>query len=429
MERLLRREGDQAMRVGLIVRNYSPETGGGHTFEDDVFRALVAEARFGRHDFFVFGEWNEVPAPLMGIPSVSAVSIYRPLSRRFSDAPRRFLLDAVLACLRKVAHPRAQFRLPDDRERRLSDAYETNGIEMSWAPGPGRMPMEQPFITTVWDLQHRLQAFFPEVSNGGVWSAREEEHAVRLRRAAFILTGTQEGKAEIERFYGVPEERIRVVPFPTPAFALEHPEAGPVPSRYGVPEGYLLYPSQFWPHKNHINLLRAIRLLRDATGKVFPVVFIGSDQGNREHVVHEVRRLGLTEQVHFLGFVPREDLSAFYRNAFALVYASCFGPDNLPPLEAFALGCPVVASDVPGSEEQLGDASLRFDPFDPSDMARVIGLLASDPALRELLVARGKERARRWTGRDYVRSVIEILDEFEAVRRCWGVTKARETAS
>ena len=122
--------------------------------------------------------------------------------------------------------------------------------------------------------------------------------------------------------------------------------------------------------------------------------------------------------VSFLGFVPLEDLVALYRGAFALSYVTFFGPENLPTLEAFALGCPVIASDVSGAREQLGDAALFVDPRNPSEIAAAIKSLQDDD-LRRSLIDKGRARAERWTAKDFVRGVFNAFDEFEPVRRCW----------
>src|SRR5207249_4800394 len=128
-----------------------------------------------------------------------------------------------------------------------------------------------------------------------------------------------------------------------------------VRGKYGLRREFLFYPAQFWPHKNHVNLLLALDLLRGSAGVELDLVLTGSDKGNLNHVTKTAVALGLTSQVHILGFVPKADLRELYREAVSLTFASFFGPDNIPPLEAFALGCPVVAAAVPGSEEQLGN--------------------------------------------------------------------------
>jgi glycosyltransferase involved in cell wall biosynthesis len=88
-------------------------------------------------------------------------------------------------------------------------------------------------------------------------------------------------------------------------------------------------------------------------------------------------------------------------------------------LEAFGLGCPVIAADVPGANEQLGDAAIRVNPASDLEIAQALKVLSHDKAKREDLIRRGKERARRFTGRDFAKGLFSLLDDFEPVRRCW----------
>lgn len=139
-----------------------------------------------------------------------------------------------------------------------------------------------------------------------------------------------------------------VIPFPAPDGALMIPsvDSAGIKAKCGLGGDFLLYPAQFWPHKNHINLLRALRILRYQHDLDLSLVLTGSDTGNLAHVMKQAVELGLSGQVFFSGFVPRDDLNALYRASIALVFPSYFGPDNFPPLEAFALGVPVVAANV-----------------------------------------------------------------------------------
>lgn len=293
-----------------------------------------------------------------------------------------------------------------------------------WFAAPGYIEVDIPYIFTVWDLQHRLQPWFPEISANGRWHRREKMYATAIPRASAVIAYSEVAKAEIVHFCRVPPEHVSVIPLPTPRFALSASEDNgkKVLTKYHIPEGYLFYPAQFWPHKNHVGLLVAVNLLRERYDLVLPVVFVGSDKGNLQYVRRVVDELSLSKQVHFLGFVPQQDLVGLYHNAFALTDLTFFGPVNLPPLEAFALGCPVIASDVSGAQEQLGDAALLVDPRDEEQIALAVKSLYDDPALRQTLVQRGLERAAKWTGEDFVKSVFSILNEFEPVRRCWSNT-------
>jgi glycosyltransferase involved in cell wall biosynthesis len=104
----------------------------------------------------------------------------------------------------------------------------------------------------------------------------------------------------------------------------------------------------------------------------------------------------------------------------ALVFPSYFGPDNFPPLEAFALGAPVIAAKVPGAEEQLAEGALLFDPSNPIDIAAKIEAAFRKPGLRAEMISKGAKIANERTPQNYITTLCSFLDRFEAIRRCWG---------
>ena len=122
--------------------------------------------------------------------------------------------------------------------------------------------------------------------------------------------------------------------------------------------------------------------------------------------------------MHILGYVDEDELVGLYQHAHALVYLSRFGPENLPPLEAFALGCPVIVADVPGAAEQVGKAGIVVDPGDPAAVADAVQRVG-EAKERERLVRAGRARAKEWTADDYLAGLIAFLDEFERERRLW----------
>jgi len=242
-----------------------------------------------------------------------------------------------------------------------------------------------------------------------------------LRRAAMIYTGTHQGLLQITSYYQVPADRIKVLPFGTPEFALAASEKLSNPEliqKYHLSTEYIFYPAQFWPHKNHILVLEACRIIGEMTAWTPDVVFVGADKGNLSYVQEYARRLGLAGRVRFLGFVDQHDLVQLYRGAFCLAYPSFLGPDNLPPLEALAIGCPVVAADVPGAREQLGEAAIFFPPAQESKLAEAI-LSLRNHENRDRLVLAGRARAKLYGWDKYARGIIESLDEFAAIRRAW----------
>ena len=394
------------MKVGIFLDEYTPQDGGAHTFQNEVLESLVRLSPESDHSFVIItSHTKEVSAQLEG--SDLELLPYR----------KPGLFETIWAFVaRSWPNWRKSRRWMSGLERRARKA----GVEFIWFLSPRPKPIDLPFLTIVFDLQHRLQPWFPEVSRWGEWEIRERGLSRFLPRAAAIIAGTQAGADEIVRFYRVPAARIYILPHPTPAFALDAPEADPeVLTPLNLPESYLLYPAQFWPHKNHLSLLLALKQLHDEGNFTPGLVLVGSDYGNQEFIREQVQALGLAEQVHILGFVSREQLIALYQNALALTYLSFFGPENLPPLEAMALGCPVIAADVDGAQEQLGDAALLVPPHNPSEIATAIRKLANDDLLRLGLAQRGRSRAADWTTDDFVRRAFGILDDFEPLRRVW----------
>ena len=398
------------MHVGIYLSGISPEAGGGYTFQADILQALLVQAGDSRHGFSILCDTEALRRHVEGLgmpPNMRSISLGNP---GIVDTAWRALTFAV-PFVRRL-WPRAG---------RMQRAIDLHGVDMIWfvAGGAHEIP-DAPYIATVWDLQHRTHPWLPEVSHSGVWESREAAISAFLWRAAFVITGTETGKSELEMYYQIPPQRVRLLPHPTPAFALK----GIIPSanltaRFGLKPAYLLYPAQFWPHKNHVNLLLALAILKSHFGLTPNLVLVGSDKGNRKYVEQAAAQFGVLSQIVFTGFVTQDELIALYKQAGALVYLSMSGPENLPPLEAFALECPVVASDIPGASEQLGDCARLVSAFSPESIATALYEILTNSDARKVLVTRGQSRARAWTSKHFVEGVLKIVDEFESVRRCW----------
>src|SRR5437763_10639496 len=121
--------------------------------------------------------------------------------------------------------------------------------------------------------------------------------------------------------------------------------------------------------------------------------------------------LGIDCEIHYVGYVPNEDMSALYAGAVALVMPTFFGPTNIPILEAWALGCPVLTSDIRGIREQVADAALLADRRAVASIAEGIYRLWTDENLRRTLADAGHCRLSKYTPDDFRNRVIEILEE------------------
>jgi glycosyltransferase involved in cell wall biosynthesis len=170
-----------------------------------------------------------------------------------------------------------------------------------------------------------------------------------------------------------------------------------VRNKYHLPEEFLFYPANPWPHKNHARLLSALRIYKNVYQHRLHLVVSGKLEHENRSAEEFAIAAGVTDQVIDLGFVSASDLPGLYSAASALVFPSLFEGFGIPLLEAMACGCPVVAADVTSIPEVVGEAGILFDPFNPDDMARKIHQVVTDKSLRQELVVRGRDRAKQFS--------------------------------
>jgi glycosyltransferase involved in cell wall biosynthesis len=325
-----------------------------------------------------------------------------------------------------LQYRKGRFRDPDQVRSRpgLRRWFESCGVDFMLYSWPTRISFESgvPYVMAIHDLQHRLQPEFPEVSANGEWESREYLFRNGSRCATLLLADSEIGKEDILNFYspyGVTADRVKVLPFLPASYLATHVsqnEVERIRMTYRVPERYLFYPAQFWPHKNHLRIVQALGLLKEQRGVKIPIVFCGSHTGEiRQRTFEEVlslsSKLGLEKEIHHLGYVPDQDMSALYAGAVALVMPTFFGPTNIPILEAWAFGCPVLTSDIRGIREQAGDAAILADPRSVEAIAEGLYRLWADEALRRVLADRGRQRLASYTPDDFRRRLIEIVEE------------------
>ncbi|WP_234679592.1 glycosyltransferase family 4 protein [Bradyrhizobium monzae] len=238
---------------------------------------------------------------------------------------------------------------------------------------------ELPFIITIFDGCHRDAPEFPEVRTFGEFERRETLFGLASTKAAVVIVNAPELIDDLSRRYAMERDRAVCIPFSPSAYVSQSAPAAvddaEVLAKYRLEPGYLFYPAQFWPHKNHMTLLAALAGLRER-GITERLVLCGSDRGGRDKIDAAIRTYGLSDQISIIGFVESAELGALYRGAAALVMPSYFGPTNLPPLEAWAVGTPVIYPEA--FKAQAGDAALLFDYDDPRSLADAIVTLRAE---------------------------------------------------
>lgn len=388
------------MNVGVVFGWLDPTTGGIATFQRSLLEGIRRVEPGSEH---VFTFYTVGGAGDEGVTNVG---------RGGAEGLQRRLVTVASAVTDQFGRTRPPLRTPLER------ALARDGVQVVWFASSYAERCELPFLFTVFDVEYLRKPWYPEVSSRGEWEGRRAYFDRFVPKATRVIVPGPVGAEQVERLFGVPEERLLPLHHPTPTFALAAAAAEAPPfellREHGVERPYLFYPAQYWAHKNHPVLLDALALLPER----YQLVCVGSDKGTLAHLRGLAERAGVASRVRFLGFVSTEELVALYAHAHALTYPSRFGPENLPPLEACALGCPVVVAEVPGARAQLRDAALFVPPDDARGFADAVVALERDE-LRAEHVRRGRELAASRRVEDYVAGVLAFLDEFVAIRRAW----------
>lgn len=225
----------------------------------------------------------------------------------------------------------------------------------------------------------------------------------RRRRAAFRADLARADRvaaiSEFTRHVGIERvglrpERLTVIP---PVTAIRTPLSEETLrnalERLQLPRGaYAVYPANFWPHKNHERLLKAVAGSSLREDPTFVLVLCGALHHQRHKIEELVSALGLEEKVRVLPYLSEPDVTAAIQGARFLAFPSLYEGFGIPVLEAFGLGTPVACSDIPALEELAGDAALLFDPNDLDAIAEAMTTLWTRSETRAALTLAGGSR-------------------------------------
>ncbi|TWI47270.1 glycosyltransferase involved in cell wall biosynthesis [Pseudomonas duriflava] len=227
-----------------------------------------------------------------------------------------------------------------------------------------------------------------------------------LKRTRTLITVSEFSRQEIAGFYGRNLDDIAVVPNAVDTGFKPAPDLSP----NRVP--YLLAVSSPIYHKNFERMVQAFLALEPTrkielriVGKTHPIFSSSS-----------VSQLTQTDtRVRFLGRLSDKALIQQYQYATAFVFPSLYEGFGIPPLEAQACGCPVIASRAASIPEVLGDSALYFDPLNIEDMTSAMRRILDDVSCQDILRERGLENVRRYSWEDSAERISQLIDHTLSV--------------
>jgi glycosyltransferase involved in cell wall biosynthesis len=231
-----------------------------------------------------------------------------------------------------------------------------------------------PLKTIAWipDLQHqRLKHYF---SFFAFWK-REIGFRMQVHSGREIMLSSEDAKNDFQRFYRISLNKLHVVRFAVPVHAITY-DLTNLLARYELPDHFFYLPNQFWRHKNHECVIRALAsaIQKDCA---ITVAVSGNPKDPRDpnyfpDLMRLAKSLGVSNQFKILGLIPYEDVQALMRSCIAMINPSRFEGWSTTVEEAKALGVSMLLSDINVHREQAGALAQYFDLDDYDSLATLL---------------------------------------------------------
>lgn len=272
-----------------------------------------------------------------------------------------------------------------------------------------------PNVTTIFDIQ---QDYFPENFDPHVLEERRRLTRETVSVTNKLLTISEYSKKTLVEKYHIEPEKIEVTyldadaSFNLPVDA-DHLEE----IRSTLPEQFILFPANMWPHKNHINLIKGFGIAKEKYNLPLHLVFTGAKERESRQIEQAIEQAQIRDFVDYLGYLPQDDMRYVFKCANMLAFPSRFEGFGIPLVEAMAAEIPIICSSVSSVPEIAGDAAVIFNEMDPEDIAEAIRRVYTDEALRKDLVEKGKQRRKDFSWEKCAEQTVEYLKGMYVPRK------------
>lgn len=384
------------LTIGILVENQLG-SGGGFSYASIILNAISKE----KNNKFRFEVFTTVYDNLILIKNLGLNGTYTNRSAR--DWLKILIKKRIFAfgkSIKKVA------------KNKKIDIFHFLGPYGSWKIIEDNFP----FIFTIHDIGHYELPFFPEYSGREFWR-REEDYRMGALRSFKLVVDSDVTRNKLKYYYGTPEDKVIVNKFSTKKHLIIPTKQ--LPRQWGK-ERFVIYPAQFWAHKNHAYLIESLEFILEK-GLDINMVFCGGDMGNMEFIKNLAKEKGVMKKVHFLGFVSDSELMGLYEDALAMIMPTYLSTTNIPPLEAFAKKLPVLYPSYSkyGVDEYLVSNTIPINLNCTESVYKGLKLIIDeDPSIAEM-VNSAYIRTIELCEADHLHVLRCIWNEYSEYRKAW----------
>ncbi|MEO6520459.1 MAG: glycosyltransferase [Mucilaginibacter sp.] len=228
------------------------------------------------------------------------------------------------------------------------------------------------------DLQDK---HYPQYLGADIAASRKAQHEALAYTNSEVLFSSNDSKNDFDTFYPKSICKKYVV-----QFAVTLPKYSDLPfeevaAKFGVSQPYFFSPNQFWSHKNHFTVIKAVEILKKKNIEV-TVVFTGNEKTGGGAYANELKeyvsKAGLQANCLFLGFIDRKEQLVLMQNAKAIIQPSLFEGWSTVVEDSKCMNKYLILSDLKVHHEQISENVNFFSPTDPDALAVVIADLLNN---------------------------------------------------
>lgn len=235
---------------------------------------------------------------------------------------------------------------------------------------------EKPYRSAAWiyDFQHK---YLPQFFAQEALQERDQLFALTAHHSSTVVLSSKAAESDFQKFFPEASHKTQVLSFKTSPVS-EWYEGDPhqTQQKYSLPDRFFLVSNQFWQHKNHLLVFQALKLLQEKS--IYPIIVCtGHIHDSRQPsysdtVLQTIHQLGVAQQVHLLGLIPKLDQVQLMRRSLALIQPSLFEGWSTLVEDARCFGKRMLLSDLPVNLEQNPPNSLFFERHSPEHLASLM---------------------------------------------------------
>jgi glycosyltransferase involved in cell wall biosynthesis len=292
------------------------------------------------------------------------------------------------------------------------DSLEHLKIDLLFSPfsAPTYAQKNIPLVAIVHDLQHLEYPWF--------FSSQERHHRTfflndLVSKSQKIVCVSDFTRQSFIQNLDVPADRIAVIPNCIHERLQKHDltTIDLYLTSLGVADRkYSFYPANYWEHKNHRFLLVAYGIYKNQfPNNHLDLVFTGALEEEERQLKEAAELMGLSKNVHFLGFLNEEELAAVWQGSSCLIFPSLYEGFGIPILEAMNFGKPILCSNAGSLPEVGSDAALYFSPRKLDEIVNCLAKVTNDEIVVKEIVARGHRRLEMFNSKEMALQYLEVF--------------------